>query len=136
MRHLFCSAAGTVLRPAFLLFFLSSAGQVQAQLFSDAFEAGLGSWDSSGGWGVTASDAHSPTHAATDSPGAYYTNATDAALTLAAPLNLSAATRPALRFHHRYALEDGFDWAFVEASTNGGASWAELASYTGLQTAW
>ncbi|NLG01654.1 MAG: hypothetical protein GX565_16110, partial [Lentisphaerae bacterium] len=108
----------------------------RAQLANQNFEAGLGAWTVTGAWGVTAADAWSPTRSATDSPGAFYANNTDTTLALAAPLDLSASVRPALRFYHRFALEDGFDWAHVEASTDGGASWAPLADYTGMQSAW
>jgi len=101
--------------------------------FSDNIEAGLGNWIANGGWGLTTAQYASPTHAVTDSPGTFYTNNTDAALTLASSINLSGAVRPALQFYHKYAIEPGYDFALVEVSTNNGVTWINppLASYTG-----
>jgi len=101
--------------------------------FSDNFEAGLESWIANGGWGLTTAQYASPNHAVTDSPGTFYTNSTDAALTLASSINLSGAVRPAPQFYHKYAIEPGYDFALVEVSTNNGVTWINppLASYTG-----
>jgi len=78
--------------------------------FFDDFEGGLGNWSAGGARGLTTARSSSPTHAATDSPGAFYTNNTDAALTLASSISLSGAVRPALSFQHQYALETGYDF--------------------------
>ena len=104
---------------------------------SDDFESGLGNWTASGGWGLTTARYASPSRSATDSPGAFYTNHTDAALTLASSINLAGATRPALSFYHQHALESGYDFGRVEISTNGGVSWlaTPLAAYTGNRAA-
>ncbi len=100
---------------------------------SDNFERGLVQWSAQSPWGLTTARYASPTHAATDSPGAFYNNNTDAALTLASSLNLAGATRPVLSFSHQYTLEAGYDFGRVEISTNGGVSWlaTPLAAYTG-----
>jgi len=108
----------------------------RAALFSDDFEAGSGAWNAAGGWGATSLDAHSPTRSATDSPGAFYTNNSVSSLTLAAPLDFSAVTAPALRFYHRYAVEPSYDWAGVEVSVNAGLTWVRLAAYTGTCATW
>ena len=75
-----------------------------APVVSDNFESGPGQWTASGGWGLTSTAAASPVNSMTDSPGAFYANGTDAALTLAAAVNLSAQPRPVLAFAHRYSL--------------------------------
>jgi hypothetical protein len=101
--------------------------------FYDGFENGLANWLPGGSWGLTTAHYASPGHAATDSPGSFYTNNTDSALALAVSLDLSGATRPALSFQHQYALEAGFDFGYVEVSTNGGSAWLApaVAAYTG-----
>ena len=101
--------------------------------FFDDFESGLGNWAPGGSWGITTAHYASPGHSATDSPGSFYTNNTDAALALAVSLDLSGAIRPALSFQHQYALEAGYDFGYVEVSTNGGSSWLApaVAAYTG-----
>ena len=100
---------------------------------ADDFESGLATWQATGSWALTTSRAVSPTHSATDTPGAYYTNNSDSALTLASSITLAATPRPALAFHHAHELENQYDFARVEISTNGGATWSStpLASYTG-----
>jgi len=58
------------------------------------------------------------------------TNWRDAKLTLAAPLDLSAVTSPTLTFKTFYDTEEGWDFGFVQASTDGGATWASLPGTT------
>ena len=109
-----------------------------APLFFDDFESGLGNWTVSGTWGLTAAKSTSPSHSATDSPGTFYADNTDSALTMAGSVNLNGVTRPALSFQHTYALENNYDYGYVEVSTNGGATWVApaLAAYTGNQGTW
>ncbi|MDW8310156.1 MAG: immune inhibitor A, partial [Verrucomicrobiales bacterium] len=109
---------------------------VAGSIFQDNFESGLGQWTAQSPWALTTARFASPTRSATDSPGAFYTNNTDAALGMAASVNLVGTTRPALSFFHQYALETGYDFGRVEISTNGGSSWVStpLAAYTGSTT--
>ncbi|HUM29159.1 MAG TPA: immune inhibitor A [Thermoanaerobaculia bacterium] len=101
--------------------------------FFDNAESGTGQFLLDSPWGLTNSASHSPTHAFTDSPLSNYANGVDLSLTQAAAMDLSLATDPVLSFWHRYTLEDGYDIARVEVSTDNGASWdpVPLASYTG-----
>jgi len=55
------------------------------------------------------------------------TSMTDANLTMAAPLDFGAVTSPTLSFKTFYDIEEGWDFGFVQASTDGGATWASLA---------
>ena len=116
---------------------LAVAGRAQSATFpfSDDFEGGLGNWTTNGTWSLTTARYASPSHAATDSPGAFYTNNTDSALTLASSVSLVGATRPALSFQHAYFLENGYDFGRVEVSTDGGSTWINpaLAAFTGTQ---
>lgn len=104
--------------------------------FAEDFEGGPGHWITNGTWGLTTAFYKSPSRSATDSPGAFYTNNTDAALTLASGMNLSAAVRPAARFYVRHALEQAYDYALFEVSTNAGANWVTRLALTGNQGAW
>ncbi len=54
----------------------------------------------------------------------------DAQLTIAAPLDFSAAASPALTFKTWYDIEEGWDFGFVQASTDGGATWTSLSGTT------
>ncbi len=46
--------------------------------------------------------------------------------TLTRPLDLRTATAPRLEFSAWYEIEDGWDYAYVEASTDGGKTWQIL----------
>jgi hypothetical protein len=105
-------------------------------LFEDNFESGLDNWTTDGSWVLTTAHPYSASHAVTDSAGSFYTNNTDASLTLTQPLNCASLTSPALRFYQRHALELNYDWASVEISTDNGISWTVLANYTGTQAEW
>jgi immune inhibitor A len=57
-------------------------------------------------------------------------NYRDAKLTLAAPLDLTSAANPTLTFSTWYDIEEGWDFGFVQASTDGGATWTSLEGTT------
>jgi hypothetical protein len=104
--------------------------------FLDDGEGGPNLWVASPPWALSDEDHHSPGHAWSDSPGGNYANGIPSqALTLAAPMDLTAATAPVLSFHHRLDLAAG-DTANVEISTNQGISWSVLASYTAGTQPW
>jgi hypothetical protein len=110
-----------------------------ALTFIDKFETDLTNrWTATGQWGLTTASALSPSHAASDSPGSFYTDNTDAALTMANSVKLVGLTRPVLSFWHHYSLEEEYDFGYVEVSTDGGASWhtTPLAAFTGEQPDW
>lgn len=99
----------------------------------DDFEGGLNAWQATGSWGLSGARSASPTHAITDSPGAFYTNNTSSAMTLVNSVSLAGTTRPALGFQQAYLLEEAYDFGYVEVSTNGGATWLApaLGTFTG-----
>ncbi|HEU4753076.1 MAG TPA: S8 family serine peptidase [Armatimonadota bacterium] len=76
-------------------------------------------------WAATTETSSSPSHSYTDSPGAQYRNNTDSSLTQNAGVALTGFA-PSLTFHARTDLENGFDYLYVEASTDDGATWARL----------
>ncbi|HEY8552666.1 MAG TPA: choice-of-anchor J domain-containing protein [Thermaerobacter sp.] len=47
---------------------------------------------------------------------------------LVLPLDLRQASGSTLRFDHRYDIETGWDYGFVQVSTDGGATWTSLAN--------
>ncbi|RZB30236.1 MAG: hypothetical protein SRB1_02516 [Desulfobacteraceae bacterium Eth-SRB1] len=101
--------------------------------FSDDME-GTAKWTGESPWSTTTSEYHSASTAWTDSPGAYYANEADISMILAASLDLSSATvtNPQLVFWHKRQIETDFDFGYLELSTDGGSTWHELASYTGI----
>jgi len=57
-------------------------------------------------------------------------NYRDATLTLAAPWNFSTVVSPTLTFKTWYDTEEGWDFGFVQVSTDGGATWTSLPGTT------
>ncbi|MBD3367635.1 MAG: T9SS type A sorting domain-containing protein [Candidatus Eisenbacteria bacterium] len=105
-----------------------------APVFYDDFESGLSGWN--GSWATTTSEAMSPTHSMTDSPGGQYGNNDYTVTTLASPVDLTGHAEAALVFWHRYDTEAGYDICYVEVSSDGGSSWTQVGSYDGLQNDW
>jgi len=116
-------------------------GPVPANVFFDDVESDVGDWItgttySGWGWQITTEDAHSPTHSWTDSPGTNY--AADASAWLESPVyDFSTFDAVTLSFWHKYRTEPGYDFGFVEVSTDGGATWlAPVAAFDGVQSTW
>ncbi|MBK7875494.1 MAG: hypothetical protein IPJ77_07045 [Planctomycetes bacterium] len=127
---------------------LTSAASAQTVLFSDGFENGLGHWVPSGLWNAEAATdacgaARAPFPEGTH--GAYYGIdgvcnydtvgvANAGTLTLATPVAIPATTPTAwLHFWQHLAVEDDscvhqYDLSFVDASTDGGATWENLST--------
>jgi hypothetical protein len=103
-------------------------------IFSDDMESGPDNWTTGGTynqWAITEEQSHSPTHAWSDSPYGDYYNNTNAWLR-SPTFDLSGKFDVALSFWHRYDLEIGFDFGYLEYSLDGGTSWEPaLGSYSG-----
>jgi len=104
-------------------------------LFEDHMEDGEGAWTTDWPWALTAAQSHSPTHAWTDSPGGNYANNRNVSLTTG-PMDLVAFSRPMLQFQTCYDLETDYDYGYVEISTDGGATWYSVSTYTGRMAHW
>jgi hypothetical protein len=100
-------------------------------VLEDNVEAGNPGWTAAGQWAITQEASASPTHSWTDSPGGVYGNYWDFSLTSPALdfLDIAGVT---LEFSHIYDLESGYDYAYVETSVDGGATWSTAASFNGL----
>jgi PKD repeat protein len=108
----------------------------RCNVFADDVESGNAGWTAGAPWAISAESSHSTSHAWTDSPGSSYGNGLGLSLT-SPVLDLSGVRQVALQFWHTYDLEMNRDYAYVDYSITGGASWATAASYTGSdRTAW
>ena len=107
-------------------------------VFSDDMETGTGKWTAQAPWGLTTSDYHSYSHAWTDSPGTLYANYLNISLKTTNPIHIpTTLSDPALIFSHKYELEEGYDWGYVEVSNNGGSTWTQLGGrYSGTNMTW
>ena len=102
-------------------------------VLDDDVEGGINGWAAEGQWAITDEAAASPTHSWTDSPGGEHGNYWDYSL-VSPLLDFFEVAGVALEFSHIYDLESGYDYAYVEISTDGGATWSTTASYNGIQT--
>ncbi|MDP8285078.1 MAG: C25 family cysteine peptidase, partial [Candidatus Electryonea clarkiae] len=95
-----------------------------AKLFDDA-EDGITQWTSSD-WSTTEETCVSPTHSFTDSPGGSYPSWITAIMQLTNPINLSSLEGSAnMYFNAKWDIEPNYDYAQVQASTNG-TTWTAL----------
>ncbi len=98
--------------------------------FADDVESGNQGWTAQAPWAITTEASHSATHSWTDSPGGSYANNRNISLT-SPVFDLSDYTGVTLSFWHIYDTEAGWDYCYVEYSTDGGQSWSGAASYNG-----
>lgn len=92
-------------------------------------------WTAEGTWSRTSSDANSPTHSWTDSPGGSVVPGQDAAL-VSPVLDLSGLSDVRLELWHRLALEKHFNYTSIEMSTDGGSSWSPIRYFAGDVPSW
>mgnify|MGYP006289242843 FL=1 len=110
----------------------ATVGRVTA--FADDAESGNIGWTAQSPWAITSEAASSPTHSWSDSPGGSYGNYVDASLT-SPVIDLSGMGAAELTFRHIYEIESGWDYGYVEVTTNG-SSWTALAAYDGELSTW
>lgn len=103
-------------------------------LFADDFESGLSSWV--GDWGLTDEHAHSPDSSFTESPYANSPNLSDLFSSMASGVDLSGYLGAALVFWNVHWLEEGFDYGYLEVSTDGGSSWIVLKTRNDTLDVW
>ncbi len=102
--------------------------------FSEDAEGGTAQWAWGSPWGLSTVNPHGGSQVWTDSPGANY--AANADTSLVTYLNLNGTSNPVLTFWHRYSLEFGKDFVYLEVSEDQGASWSALRSFTGTESLW
>lgn len=101
----------------------------------DRVENGNVGWSADFPWAITSETAFSGSFSWTDSPGGDYANSRNVSLT-SPTVNLTGFTNVSLSFAQICDTEAGYDYCHVEVSTNGGASWNEVALYDGNATTW
>lgn len=89
--------------------------------FTDQWAPG-GTWTLASEGPSTTGACHSGSNCWTDSPGANYEHRSNAPLQFDVQIDLAGTTNPVLFFWHAYNLR-AYDYAWVEVSTNNGASW-------------
>ena len=99
-------------------------------IFTDDIESGNQGWTAQGNWAIAAEASHSPSRAWTDSPGGNYGNYWNYSL-ISPVFDLSGYSGVNLSFWHIFDLENGYDYGYLEYSTDGGSTWNQIKSYNG-----
>ncbi len=101
--------------------------------FADSAENGSGNWTYQTGWALNTTSYYSPTHSF-----AYpnYSANANSSMSLSFPLNLSSYPVAYLEFWHKYGVETGYDYCYVEVSSDNGNTWQNVATYNGTLTTW
>lgn len=102
--------------------------------FYDDFETGAPYWIMEDSWGLQEGVYHSSAFALTESPAGEYEPNLDISTTLRA-LDFTGAFSAQVSFWTRYDIEGGYDYMYLEVSTNG-TDWDQLESFTGNQINW
>jgi PKD repeat protein len=94
-------------------------------VLSDDVESGSPGWTATGHWIITDAVAHSPTHAWRNLPQLNE----DATLT-SPSFDLSDYAEVTLHFWHTYDLLKGWDYGYIETSSDGGVTWTPVTAYS------
>ncbi|MGC9060280.1 MAG: M14 family zinc carboxypeptidase [Thermoplasmata archaeon] len=118
-----------------LTFDVYSYDAAAMEIINESFESGTGNWVLQNPWGLTTT-AHTGSYALTDSPSGNYTNNQNISATYATQISLPSNSVVNLTFWHKYDFENNYDFGYVELSTDNGATWHVLSSYTGNLSTW
>jgi len=99
-------------------------------ILRDSAENGITNWPTMTNWSVVTTKYLSPTHSF---KGICTNNGVNQMISV--PLNVSSYPAVYLSFYQKYALEAGYDYGFVDVSSNNGTSWIRLATINGLDSA-
>ncbi|MCI5054784.1 MAG: T9SS type A sorting domain-containing protein [Flavobacteriales bacterium] len=105
----------------------------KTQLFMDNAENGATNWVATGNgksWGVNGDDSYSGSSSFGDSDNGNSANNTQNYLTLQNPITLNGNNQLWLSYAAKWSIEKNFDYARLNISQDGGATWSNLKSYT------
>ncbi|MDB9701443.1 PKD domain-containing protein [Salibacteraceae bacterium] len=105
--------------------------QSQVTIYSDDFENGLGNWTVTGQWGLATSQAYNGTYSFADSPSGNYLNAQTTYATLDSVFDLSTSLDANIYFKAKYDIENGFDYCYIDLSSNNGSTWTTAYTING-----
>ncbi len=104
-------------------------------VFEDDVESGNAGWTVQAPWAITPEASYSPTHSWTDSPGGDYSNGRNVSIT--SPLfDFTGYSGVQLNYWQICDTEAGWDYCYVEVSTNGGSTWDTVTRFDGPHTLW
>jgi hypothetical protein len=112
---------------------------ISEEIFYDGFETGLSAWIQGGSptnWDTYAGDSYAGQYSLTDSPASEYSNNSDTWIRTVSSYYIdSSADSVFITFWIKYFIESGYDYLYVEVSTDGN-NWNSVKSFTGTQSSW
>ena len=98
-------------------------------ILRDSAENGTSNFPTMTNWSIVTNKYLSPTHSF---KGACANNSVNQMISI--PLNVQAYPAVYLNFYQKYALETGYDYGFVDVSSNNGSTWQRIASFNGVDS--
>jgi carboxypeptidase T len=95
----------------------------------DSAENGTAKWPTMTNWSIVTNKYLSPTHSF---KGACTNGGVNQMISI--PLNVTTYPEVYLSFYQKYALESGYDYGFVDVSSNNGSSWMRIATFNGVDS--
>ncbi|MEA3446218.1 MAG: PKD domain-containing protein, partial [Bacteroidota bacterium] len=117
-----------------LAIFLSLLGTSQNIVFFDNFENGLSNWNLTGTWGLS-TNSFTGIYSMSESPAGNYPDQTTMTATMDSSVDLTSVLDAEILFSGTYHIEFGFDFMYLEATSDGGNTWVVLESFSG-DSAW
>lgn len=103
-------------------------------VYFEDFESGMGIW--AGEWGLTNNNSHSPENSLADSPVGNYADYDTVIVETTEDIDLSEYPGYRLEFWTEYDIELGFDYVYLDISTDAGSSWIGLHTFNGEGFDW
>lgn len=101
--------------------------------FEENWESGFSQWEVQGPWNIRSEPDRTYVR---DNDDQFYQNNINVFMQTTQPINLQGVSGDiAISFEQKYYTEHGYDFCYVEVSTDGSV-WEELASYSGIHSAW
>jgi hypothetical protein len=98
-------------------------------VLKDSAENGTTNFPTMTNWSIVTNKYLSPTHS-------FKGICTNSGINqmISVPLNVSTYPAVYLSWYQKFALETGYDYGFVDVSSNNGTSWARIATFNGLDS--
>ena len=119
----------------FTLALITLFASSQTVEFYDGFENGTSNWTLTNTWGLTTAS-FMGVYSLTESPFGNYPDQTTMIATMDTAIDLSTVQDAEVEFTATYSIEFGFDFMYFDASSDGGATWVNIESYTGDSVWW
>jgi hypothetical protein len=107
---------------------------VEDIVYFEDFDSGMGDW--AGEWGLATNEFHSDPNSLADSPVGNYADYDTVVVELMFDIDLADYVGARLEFWTKYDIELGFDYIYLDGSSDGGSSWIDLYTFNGEGVDW